>query len=70
VSKPTLKDIETAYDAVNEQYGDIPQNISTVLKKEITRRRNAGRKSTSNLSRREQNRINQQNYRKRQKELA
>lgn len=61
---PTLAEIETAYDAVKDQYGDIPKTITAVLKKEIDRLRNVGRKVTSTISRKEQNRLAQQKWRK------
>ena len=67
--KVTLKDLETAYQAVISNENEITQIIAPVIKREITRRKNAGAKPTSNLSRREQNRINQQKYRERQKDL-
>ena len=66
----TLPELETAYAKLMERNNDASSDICVeVLRNEIERRRAAGRKPTSKLSRQQQNRINQQNFRAKKKKL-
>lgn len=60
---PTLQDLETALAKIEGQTDDSARVVADVLKKEIARRRNAGR-PRSPIDSKERNRLNQQRFRK------
>lgn len=64
----SINQLESALEVVLETETETAQVCAYALKIEIKRRKNAGR-PRSRLSRREQNRVAQQKFRNRQKDL-
>jgi len=65
----TLTELEHLYEQLRSQYTDEGKILADLLKTEIKRRKSAGRDKTSNLSRKEQNRLAQQRFRANRKGL-
>lgn len=65
----TLKQLQTLQEQISSQYTDEARIIGELIDKEVKRRERAGRKPTSNLSRKEQNREAQQRFRDKKKDL-
>jgi len=64
-----LEALKGIYHDLRESTDKNAQILAKLLKQEIARRENAGRKPTSKLTRREQNRLAQQRFRAKRKQL-
>jgi predicted transcriptional regulator len=63
----TAEQIEKVIVELSGRYDETSNIIKELAKKELSRRRNAGRKATNKLTRKEQNRIAQRKYREKKK---
>lgn len=66
---PTVNELEQIKQQLQSMNTDVSEELASLVSTELARRNRAGRKS-SGVSRREQNRLAQQRFREKRKEVA